>query len=108
MQTDLIIISEYCEKSNIDPSFILLLEEDGLLDIQEIDRERYIPAHQLVDLEKYSRLYYDLSINVPGISAINHLLGQIDDLKREVESLRNHLSVYGAMNWEEAEELSRH
>ena len=30
MQTDLVIVSEYCQKCHIDPSFIILLEEGGL------------------------------------------------------------------------------
>ena len=33
MQTDLVIVSEYCQKCHIDPSFIILLEEGGLIDI---------------------------------------------------------------------------
>ena len=28
MQTDLVIVSEYCQKCHIDPSFIILLEEE--------------------------------------------------------------------------------
>lgn len=34
METDLIIVREYCQKSHVDPSFILSLEEDGLIDIR--------------------------------------------------------------------------
>ena len=28
METDLIIVREYCQKSHVDPSFIVSLEED--------------------------------------------------------------------------------
>ena len=31
METDLIIVREYCQKSHVDPSFIVSLEEDGLI-----------------------------------------------------------------------------
>lgn len=74
MQNDLIIISEYCNHCNIEPSFILMLGEDGLIDIEEIDNRSCFPAAQLRELERYAHLYYDLSINVEGIDAIRHLL----------------------------------
>ena len=31
MQTELIIVSEYCHKCQIEPSFIDLLQEEGLI-----------------------------------------------------------------------------
>ena len=62
MQTDLVIVSEYCQKCHIDPSFIILLEEGGLIDINITDGERYLFSSQLRDLEQYTRMYYDLSI----------------------------------------------
>ncbi len=49
MQNDLIIISEYCNHCNIEPSFILMLGEDGLIDIEEIDNRSCFPAAQLRD-----------------------------------------------------------
>ena len=33
MQNELIIISEYCDKCHIEPSFIEMLQEAGLIDI---------------------------------------------------------------------------
>ena len=33
MQTELIIVSEYCHKCHIEPSFIDLLEEGGLINV---------------------------------------------------------------------------
>ena len=67
MQTDLVIVSEYCQKCHIDPSFIILLEEGGLIDINITDGERYLFSSQLRDLEQYTRMYYDLSINIEGM-----------------------------------------
>ena len=54
MQNDLIIISEYCNHCNIEPSFILMLGEDGLIDIEEIDNRSCFPAAQLRELERYA------------------------------------------------------
>lgn len=95
MQTDLIIIKEYCDKCHIDPSFILMLEEDGLIDVQVVEKERYIRSSQLAELEKYTRLYYDLSINTAGIDAIQHLLGRINRMQQEILYLRSKLNVHG-------------
>mgnify|MGYP000834468035 CR=1 FL=1 len=33
MQTELIIVSEYCHKCHIEPSFIEMLEEGGLITV---------------------------------------------------------------------------
>ena len=74
MQNDLIIINDYCTHCNIEPDFILMLGEDGLIDIEVIDDTSYFPASQLNELERYTHLYYDLSINIEGIDAIRHLL----------------------------------
>ena len=70
MQTDLIIINDFCDRCHVDPSFIMELEEDGLIEVRVIDEERYLPTSQLAELERYTHLYYDLSINIAGIDAI--------------------------------------
>lgn len=93
MQTDLIIVSEYCDKCHIDPSFILMLEEDGLIEVQEMNEQKYLLVSQLTELEKYTRMYYDLSINIAGIDAIHHLLDRVQTMQREIRLLRNQLGV---------------
>ena len=57
MQTDLIIINDFCDRCHVDPSFITELEEDGLIEVRVIDEERYLPASQLAELERYTHLY---------------------------------------------------
>ena len=47
METDLIIVSEYCQKCHIDPSFIVLLEDGGLIDVRIIGGEHYLLLSQL-------------------------------------------------------------
>ena len=46
MQSDLIIINDFCDRCHVDPSFITELEEDGLIEVRVIDEERYLPASQ--------------------------------------------------------------
>lgn len=88
MRTDFIIVKEYCQKTNMDPAFFISLEEVGLITVYIEEGEKYFSASQLADLEKYSRMYYDLSINIEGIDAIRHLLKQIEELQHEIETLR--------------------
>lgn len=94
MQTDYIIVKEYCHKTNMEPSFFILLEENDLIDIQIIEGEKQFPSSQLTNLERYARMYYDLSINMEGIDAIHHLLNKMDELHQEIAYLRNRLRIY--------------
>ena len=95
MQNDLIIVSDYCDKCHIEPSFIDLLQEEGLIDIRVESGERYLLFSQLPDVERYSRMYYDLSINMEGIDAIHHLLEQINEMQQEIDRLHARLRLYG-------------
>lgn len=94
MNTNYIIVSEYCEKCHIDSEFILLLDESGLVDLEVIGDESYLPVAQLKDVEQYTRMYYDLSINMEGIDAIRHLLKRIESLQEEVLDLKERLRLY--------------
>jgi hypothetical protein len=94
MNTERIIIREYIQQSNIEPHFIALLEENGLIHIQEAENERYLPSDELDELERYARMYYDLSINIEGIDAIHHLLDRIHDMQNEMRELRNRIRFF--------------
>ena len=56
MQNELIIVSEYCRKCHIEPSFIDLLQEGGLIEVMTEGGERYLTFTQLPDVERYSRM----------------------------------------------------
>lgn len=94
MDTDFIVIREYCQKSHVEPSFIISLEEGGLIEIEVIEGEKYLPVSQLRELERYTHLYYDLSINIEGIDAIRHMLDRMTRLQSEVAQLRNQLRAF--------------
>ena len=94
MQTELIIVSEYCHKCHIEPSFIALLEEGGLIEVRTEGGEHYLLASQLPDVERYSRMYYDLSINMEGIDAIHHLLKRMESMQQEIYSLHSRLRLF--------------
>lgn len=97
MQTELIIVNEYCHKCHIEPSFIDLLEETGLIEIHTEGSEHYLLISQLPEVERYSRMYYDLAINLEGIDAIHHLLERMELMRREMNMLRSRLRVYNRL-----------
>ncbi|EJW93933.1 hypothetical protein EVA_17957 [gut metagenome] len=94
MQTEFIIVSEYCHKCHIEPSFIELLEEGGLINIHTEGKHHYLLVSELPAIERYSRLYYDLSINMEGIDVIHHLLERIESMQQEINTLRKELLIY--------------
>ena len=96
MQTDLIIVSEYCRICHIEPSFLYLLQKGGLIEIDTVEGESYLPASQLYD---------DLSINIEGIDAIHHLLGRVESLQQEVNRLKSKLRLYETENHDSMEDL---
>lgn len=94
MQNELIIVNEYCNKCHIEPEFIGMLQEGGLIDVLTQNGIQYLTTDELPDVERYSRLYYDLDINMEGIDAIRHLLERMGEMQREIEYLHNRLRLF--------------
>lgn len=94
MEPQLIAITEYCVNYDIEPDFIISLEESGIITLTILDTEKYIHEEQITELDKYVHLYYDLHINVEGIDAIRHLLGKIDQMQNEIAELRSQLHLH--------------
>lgn len=88
MNSELIIINEYCSQSHIEPEFIFSLEHEGLIEISIVDNERYIHISQLDALERYIRWHYDLSVNIEGIDIIQNLLNRMDEMQSEILHLK--------------------
>ncbi len=93
MKTDLVIINEYCTRSHIDPEFIMQLEDEGLIQINIIDNEQYLNLSEINKLERYVRLHYDLSVNVEGISVVQHLLENMEEMRKEILHLRQRMRL---------------
>lgn len=93
---NLVLVNDFCTHHQIEFSFIHTLNENGLIEITSIDQLDYISTDDLPILEKWSRLYVELGINVEGIETIHHLLERIGDLQQEVTVLRNRLGQFEA------------
>ena len=71
-----------------------MLQEGGLIDVLTQNGIQYLTTDELPDVERYSRLYYDLDINMERIDAIRHLLERMGEMQREIEYLHNRLRLF--------------
>ena len=90
----MVAIDEFCASHEIEISFISSLQESGLIEIKRISDSDYIEKEQLVHLEKFVRLYYDLDINLEGIETITYLLQRMNSMNEEIRTLKNKLRLY--------------
>jgi chaperone modulatory protein CbpM len=93
-EEDIITIEMFCSFYNVEPSFLETLESHGLISIGQKENQRFILKEEIADLEKFSRMYYELSINVAGIDALKNLLEKIKLLQHETAILKARLSIY--------------
>lgn len=91
MEKHYIKITEYCQNREIEESFVIRLEQSGLIQTTIIEQHTCIDESQLPDLERFTNWYYDLEINTAGIEALYHLLSKVEKLQEEVQNLKNRL-----------------
>ena len=95
MQTEeIIIVNEFCIHHNVDLNFIYALKDSGLIEITVSEDRLYMPEAQLAGLEKMVRLYYEMDINLEGIETITHLLNHMNEMQKEIGTLKNRLNLY--------------
>jgi hypothetical protein len=88
MEKELILLSDYCKHSRAELDFILALEDEGLIKTEIHNNIRYVLISQLKEMELFTRLHYDLSINIEGIDVIHNLLSKIELMEQELNMLR--------------------
>lgn len=94
MAAELISIEEYCRYHHTEITFIDALESNGLIKIVYAETIRCIDAEQLERLEKYTRLYNDLELNIPGIEVVNVLLEKVESMQHRIHELEYKLHFY--------------
>ena len=94
MPTELISIEEYCKHHHTEITFIDALEQSGLVEIIQVESKRCIDFDQLEQLEKFTTLYTELEINIPGIEVVNLLLEKLESMKHYIQELENKLHFY--------------
>lgn len=88
MEATLFKIIDICQSNNIDTTFIKQLHENGLIEIIIIESQEFVQEDQLAHIEKYSKWYYDLELNMQGIEIVQQLLGKIEILQTEIRRLK--------------------
>lgn len=91
---ELVTFEACCTYYHVEQSFVHSLHEYGLIEIISDGENRYIRNAQLLELEKFIRLYYELGINMEGIDAIGHLLQRMQDMQEEIMQLKNKLQLW--------------
>lgn len=91
---DLILIEHFCMHNEIEFSFIESLQKFGLIEIITQDDDKYFATEHLNDIEKMTRLHFELDINMEGIDAVSQLLKKIHLLQSELISAHNKLRIY--------------
>lgn len=94
IKEDLIESAIFCQYHHIEPSFVDLMEESGLVEFIVINEQKFIHHSQLQQVERIIRLHQELEINISGVEAIVHLLERVEQMQFEISSLKNRLSFY--------------
>lgn len=95
METDdLIPANAFCSSHQLELSFLYSLQQHGLLETVMQQETMFIHSSQLPVLEKFTRMHYELDINMEGIEAITHLLERVENMQHEISRLKNKLRLY--------------
>jgi chaperone modulatory protein CbpM len=91
---DMVLANEFCVHHNIELTFILSLQENGLIETVLIEEQIFVPLVQLPRLEKIVRLHFELDINLEGIETIINLLHKMELMQEDMVRLTNRLKAY--------------
>ncbi|MCK8141078.1 chaperone modulator CbpM [Flavobacterium sp. I-SCBP12n] len=90
----LIPITELCSHYKVEISFFTNLNEMGLVSIKTIETTSYIESDAIYEIEKMIRMHQELAVNTEGIDVVFNLLQKIDNLQKELVSVKNRLRLY--------------
>jgi chaperone modulatory protein CbpM len=91
---NLISITEFCRYHHVDPDFIQLLEQNGLVETTIVRQTVYVQTDDLGQLEKFVRLHQELNIPPENLDIVSHLLNRMENLQHEISQLKNRLGFY--------------
>lgn len=91
---NLIPVQQFCERYEIEFSFIDSLNEFGLIEITYIKKNQFIALEKIQEIEKMIRLHHELGINLEGIDVIYNLLEKVSNLNNEINDLKNRIEFY--------------
>ena len=95
MQTnDMITAQEFCVHHKVEMAFIQSVNQSGLIEMIQLEKDLCVPVSQLPQLEKIVRLYYEMDINMEGIETITYLLHRMQVMQQKIVQLNNRLHLY--------------
>lgn len=89
-----ILLEQYCKHTSINDTFIHALIEFEMIEHIQMQNDFYILEDEISEIERMFRLHDDLGVNVEGIGVINEMIQRIQQLEKEVNYLKNRLSLY--------------
>jgi chaperone modulatory protein CbpM len=95
MSTEALISAhEFLTYHQLDVSFVVALEEQGVLETITIGPMPYLHLDQLGPLERLIRLHRELAVHVEDLAIVAHLLERIEQTQEQVRELQNRLAFY--------------
>jgi hypothetical protein len=93
-ELEIIAVEKYCNSNNVEIEFVHALHAVGLIEIVQSDNLENLYLEELSKLERFSRLHYELQVNVEGIDIIDSLLSKLASLQNDYQYLQSKLSLY--------------
>ena len=90
----LILINHLCTNYQVEMSLFSELHDFGIIEILTIENSYFIHEDKISVVEKVVRMQKDLHINLEGIDTVLNLLDKINDLKSELNTVKNRLRLY--------------
>lgn len=94
---NLIPVTTFCKRHNIELSFINSLKEYGLIEIVRTEQQIFIYEEELPRLEQIVLFNKELEINLEGVEVIMRLLERVNMIQEEMNVLRNRLGFYESL-----------
>lgn len=91
---NLIPAREFVAYYQLDLSFVVALEEQGVLETITIGPEQYLHPDQLAPLERLIRLHRELAVHVEDLDIVLHLLNRLEQAQAQANQLQNRLAFY--------------
>lgn len=89
-----ILLRTFCERSQIEDSFVHELYEYGLVRVKREQDSFFIEEDEISEIEKMFRLHNDLGINLEGLDVIKQMLERMRKLEMEMDLLQKKLKLY--------------
>ncbi len=89
-----ILVSHFCNHTQIEVSFVENLHEYGLVSFEEKENDVFIDEKDVSEIERMFRLYNDLGINLEGLDALKQMLKRLNKIEKEMNLYKKRLKLY--------------